>query len=72
MLVIKRTFVALIVFIFLTGCSIEIKSTRYKYVDYDNNEGYADYCFHPYGNFICELADGTRVQVKSYKEVNGE
>ena len=67
MKVIKRMFVALIVFIFLTGCSVEIKSTRYKYVDYDNNEGYADDCWSPYGRFVCELADGTRVQVKSYK-----
>lgn len=33
MKVIKRMFVALIVFIFLTGCSIEMRTTGYKYVE---------------------------------------
>lgn len=49
----------------------------YEYIDLDNNKGRALYCSYKFtgynkggqGSPVCELYDGTIIQVKQYKKV---
>ncbi|MBR4672061.1 MAG: hypothetical protein IKO78_02525 [Bacilli bacterium] len=50
---------------------------KYEYIDLDNNKGIAKNCSYSFenafsggqGSPVCELEDGTILQVKQYKEV---
>lgn len=65
--------IILVIFILLLcGCSVELGYDYYEYIDLDDQKGKADDCWKPYGNMICELKDGTQIQVKSYRGVNYE
>lgn len=52
----------------------------YEYIDLDNNNGIAEYCSYKFndafkggqGSPICELKDGTILQVKQYKKIESE
>ena len=64
----------------------DITETYYEYIDLDNNKGVAKYCSYKFkeryiilgggsggqGSPICELEDGTILQVKQYKEYQGQ
>lgn len=58
----------------LCGCSVEFELgyDYYEYIDLDGEKGKAVDCWKPYGNMICELKDGTQIQVKSYRGINYE
>ena len=65
--------IILVIFILLLcGCSVTIGNDYYEYIDLDGEKGNAVYCWNPYGNMICELKDGTHIQVKSYRGLNYE
>ncbi len=58
----------------LCGCSDNdlIVPDYYEYIDLNGEKGIADVCFSPYGNMICELKDGTQIQVQSYRGIEYE
>ena len=65
--------IILVIFILLLcGCSVELGYDYYEYIDLDGEKGKAVDCWKPFGNMICELKDGTQIQVKSYRGVNYE
>lgn len=65
----KKIIVLVLGLFILTGCSIEIKTIRYEYKDLDGNTGIADDCMTIRGNLVCDLEDGTRLSVKSFRRV---
>lgn len=53
----------------LCGCTIRFGHDYYEYEDLDGNKGIANVCVTTRGNLICDLEDGTRLSVKSYKGI---
>ena len=68
----KKVIVLVLSLFILTGCSIEIKGSSYEYVDLNNNKGNAKDCWSNYGNLSCDLYDGTRIKVMSYKRIDSD
>lgn len=53
----------------LSGCTIRLGYDYYEYEDLDGNKGTANDCMTIRGNLLCDLKDGTRVSVKSFKGI---
>ncbi len=64
-----KKYLIIIFVLILCGCEIEIKDSQYEYIDTLGNKGIAKDCWSNFGHYHCDLEDGTRVQVASYKEV---
>lgn len=65
----KKLLIIPLVAIMLCGCTIKIGYDYYEYVDLDGNEGKANDCMTIRGNLICDLKDGTRLSVRSFKGI---
>ena len=65
------------IIVVLIMMSIPITKHHYEYIDIDNNEGIAKECSYKFtgykkggqGSPVCELYDGTIIQVKQYKYI---
>lgn len=66
----KKGLILMTIILILCGCSVEVGPDYYEYKDLEGNEGKANDCWYTYGNMTCELNDGTRIKVQSYKGVN--
>lgn len=64
-----KKYLIIIFVLILCGCEIEIKDSQYEYIDTLGNKGIAKNCISSFGSMSCELEDGTRVKVISFKEV---
>ena len=71
MLKIKSIIILVISILLLCGCTIRLAYDYYEYEDFDGNKGIAKECWTGNfdGIFKCDLKDGTRIAVKSYKGV---
>lgn len=68
----KKLILLIIPILLLCGCTVSIGYEKYKYKDLEGNVGEAKDCWMGQGLLICELDDGTRITVQSYRGVNYE
>lgn len=69
----KKGLILMTLIFTLCGCSVEFAPDYYyEYKDLEGNEGKADECSFMYGNMTCELNDGTRIKVQSYKRCQND
>lgn len=67
-----KKLILLIIPILLCGCTVSIGYEKYEYKDLEGNVGEAKDCWMGQGLLKCELYDGTKIMVQSYKGVNYE
>ena len=65
----KKLILLIIPILLLCGCTVRIGYDYYEYEDLKGNKGIADDCWSPYGKLTCELEDGTKILVQSYKGI---
>lgn len=66
----KKGLILMTLIFILCGCSVELGPDYYEYKDLEGNEGKAIDCWQATGQMRCELKDGTRIAVQSYRGVN--
>lgn len=66
----KKGLILMTLIFILCGCSVEVGPDYYEYKDLEGNEGKAIDCWQATGQMRCELKDGTRIVVQSYRGVN--
>lgn len=65
----KKGLILMTLIFILCGCSVEIGPDYYEYKDLEGSEGKAIDCWQATGQMRCELKDGTRIAVQSYRGV---
>ncbi len=66
----KKGLILMTLIFILCGCSVEVGPDYYEYKDLEGNEGKAIDCWQATGQMRCELKDGTKIAVQSYRGVN--
>ncbi len=66
----KKVLILMTLIFILCGCSVEVGPDYYEYKDLEGNEGKAIDCWQATGQMRCELKDGTRIAVQSYRGIN--